>query len=124
MPHILIVDDEVPQRTLIREMLAINPAFTFTEGDDGAQALKLARSVHPDLIIMDVMMPKMDGFQVCRILKSDPAMEHVPIIMVTALGHIEDQSTAINLGAFDFVTKPFNMDDLVAKVNGALAGER
>src|SRR3954447_9699586 len=112
MPHILIVDDEVPQRTLIREMLAINPTFTFTEGDDGAQALKLARAVQPDLIIIDVMMPKMDGFQVCRILKADPAMEHIPIIIVTALGHSADQATALSLGAFGFVTKPFDVDDL------------
>ncbi|SRR5258706_11215109 len=121
MPSILIVDDEYPQRVLIRETLSGDDSLTFLEAEDGVQALRQARSERPDLIILDVMMPKMDGFQVCRILKADPALSTVPIILVTALGHVEDQATALDLGAFGFVNKPFEEKDLLAKVHGALS---
>lgn len=120
MFRVLIVDDEIAQRTLIRETLTNNIDFTFIEAENGAEALKQARSIHPDLIILDIMMPKMDGFQVCRILKSDAATHDIPVILVTALGHVEDRIAGRNLGAFDFINKPFEVSDLQGIVQRAL----
>ncbi len=120
MPHILIVDDERYQRMLIRETLAGDPSFTFSEAEDGEQALKEVRRRRPDLIILDVMMPRMDGFQVCRILKHDPAYQAIPIILVTALGQLQDKVTGLDSGADDFVNKPFEESELQARVRSAL----
>jgi CheY-like chemotaxis protein len=120
MPRVLIVDDEMPQRVLVRETLSDDPALTFEEAEDGMQALRQARAERPDLIILDVMMPLMDGYQVCRIIKADPGLHDVPIILLTALGHIEDKVTAHNLGVYAFINKPFDEDDLHAKVRSAL----
>jgi two-component system, sensor histidine kinase and response regulator len=120
MPHILIVDDERYQRMLIHETLAGDPTFSFSEAEDGAQALQEAKRHRPDLIILDVMMPKMDGFQVCRTLKADSAYQAVPIILVTALGQLQDKVTGLDSGADDFVNKPFEESELQARVRSAL----
>jgi DNA-binding response OmpR family regulator len=120
MPRVLIVDDELPQRVLVRETLASDPRFTFDEAADGMQALRQARGTRPDLIILDVMMPQMDGFQVCRILKSDPTLRDVPVILLTALGHVEDRATARDLGVYAFINKPFDETELHSKVRSAL----
>jgi CheY-like chemotaxis protein len=120
MPCILIVDDEATQLTLIRETLSSAPDFTFVEARDGKQAVEYARTHHPDLVLLDVMMPEMDGYQVCRILKSDPILKNIPIILVSALGHAEDRAVARDLGAFDFINKPFEESDLHAIVRRAL----
>ena len=124
MPRVLIVDDELPQRVLVRETLASNLTLTFDEAEDGMQALRQARGVRPDVIILDIMMPQMDGFQVCRILKSDPMLRDVPIILLTALGHAEDRITARNLGAYAFINKPFDESELHSKVHSALLQDR
>lgn len=121
MPRVMIVDDELPQRTLIRETLSDDPALTFDEAEDGMQALRRARSERPDLVILDVMMPQMDGYQVCRIFKADPNLQTVPIILLTALGHVEDRITAQTVGAYAFLNKPFNDTELHAKVRSALS---
>jgi CheY-like chemotaxis protein len=120
MPRVLIVDDELPQRSLVRETLSDDPTLTFDEAEDGMQAIQRARADRPDVIILDVMMPQMDGYQVCRILKSDPKLHDVPVILLTALGHVEDKVTARNLGAFAFINKPFDEIDLHDQVNRAL----
>src|SRR5258708_5505153 len=120
MPHILIVDDEPYQRMLIRETLSIEPSFTFTEATDGVDALEKIQRICPDVIILDVMMPKMDGFQVCATLKADPQYRTVPIILVTALGQLQDKVKGLDSGADDFVNKPFEESELQARVRSAL----
>ncbi len=120
MPQILIVDDEMYQRVLIRETLAADPTFSFQEAEDGVEALELVEQSPPDLVLLDVMMPKMDGFQVCKTLKSTPAWQGIPVIMITALGQVQDKVTGLDSGADDFVNKPFEESELQARVRSAL----
>src|SRR5512141_674947 len=121
MPHVLIVDDEPFQRMLIRETLASDTSLTFTEAGDGAQALELAHHTpHPDLVLLDVMMPQIDGFEVCRRLKADSVLRPIPVILVTALGQLPDKVNGLDAGADDFVNKPFEEGELQARVRSAL----
>ncbi|MCC7451462.1 MAG: response regulator [Anaerolineae bacterium] len=120
MPHILIADDEPLQRLLIRETLAEDSSLTFVEAVNGLQALEQARAAHPELIILDAMMPKMDGFQACKLIKGDPDLQLIPVIMVTALYKAEDRAYGQEVGADGFVSKPFEADDLIAAVRNTL----
>ncbi len=124
MPHILIVDDEPFQRMLIREMLSNNADYLFSEAEDGVQAVARARARHPDLILLDVMMPHMNGFQVCQTLKADPELRGVPIILVTALDKIEDRVNGLDAGADDFINKPFEEEELQTRVREILGRAR
>ncbi len=124
MPHILIVDDEPFQRMLIRETLSNNPQYTFSEAEDGVQAVARARHERPDLVLLDVMMPHMNGFQVCRALKTDPELRTIPIILVTALDKIEDRVNGLDAGADDFVNKPFEEEELQTRVRDILSRAR
>src|SRR5512135_3259471 len=121
MTQILIADDEPLQRLLIRETLAEDDSLTFVEVANGIQALDQVRRERPDLIILDVMMPKMDGFQVCRLIKADPVLQTIPIILVTALNKGTDRSSGMDAGADDFISKPFEEDQLLAVVRNALS---
>jgi two-component system, OmpR family, alkaline phosphatase synthesis response regulator PhoP len=87
---------------------------------NGPEALEIVRQHSPDLLLLDVMMPKMSGFEVCRRLKNDPATESIPIIMVTALSEIGDIERAINSGTDDFLSKPVNKWELVTRVRTML----
>ncbi len=120
MPRILIVDDEPYQRILIRETLSTDPDLVFCDAENGADALRMARRYPPDLILLDVMMPSMDGFEVCRILKADPTMRGIPIILVTALGQLQDKVAGLDSGADDFINKPYEEGELQARVRSAL----
>jgi CheY-like chemotaxis protein len=107
--YILIADDEPYQRLLIRETLAVDPSFRFVEAADGLQALQLARQEHPDIILLDVMMPNLDGLEVCRLLKADPTLQAIPVIMISA---IRDQLAGQEAGCDEFVPKPFEAREL------------
>jgi len=120
MPHILIADDEPLQRLLIRETLAEDASLTFEEAINGLQALEQARAARPELIILDAMMPKMDGFQACKLIKDDPDLQLIPVIMVTALYKAEDRAYGQEAGADGFVSKPFEAHDLINVVHNAL----
>jgi DNA-binding response OmpR family regulator len=123
MPRVLIADDEPLQRTLIRETLANDPSLSFIEVGDGVQALEEAWANKPDLIILDVMMPEMGGIQVCRILKAEPALQGIPVIMITALESDESRIAGMDAGAIDYIRKPFETVDLEVKVRQALRGQ-
>ncbi len=123
MPRVLIADDEPLQRTLIRETLANDPALSFIEVGNGVQALEQAWANTPDLIILDVMMPEMGGIQVCRILKAEPALQAIPVIMITALESDESRIAGMDAGAVDYIRKPFETVDLEVKVRQALRGQ-
>jgi len=117
--RVLVVDDELPNRLYLRKLLSARGCTVF-EAPDGPSALALAREERPDLVLADVMMPGMDGFELCRQLKEDPAIEHIPVILVTAKSRIEDIETGFVLGAMDYIRKPFNPRELVLRVGNAL----
>jgi two-component system alkaline phosphatase synthesis response regulator PhoP len=116
---IFVVDDEED----IRELVALNlgrEGYKVIGLETGEQALKLARSQPPDLIVLDLMLPGMDGLEVCRTIKSDPHTQQIPIVMLTAKGEEADIVTGLELGADDYMTKPFSGKVLVARVRRIL----
>ena len=116
---ILIVDDTMDNVELLRKrMRAVG--YGTIEGYDGEQAVTMAREQHPDLILLDVMMPKLNGFEVCEILKKDETTRHIPVLMLTAKREIPDKVKGFDLGADDYVTKPFNFQELLARVKSLL----
>jgi two-component system, OmpR family, alkaline phosphatase synthesis response regulator PhoP len=116
---ILIVDDESPIRELIRFNIE-KAGFTAVQAENASQAISLARSEIPGLIILDLMLPDMSGLDVCRVLKSDSSTKHIPVIMVTAKTEDSDIVTGLELGADDYVTKPFSPKVLIARITSVL----
>ncbi len=112
---ILVVDDVAANRDAVRELLDVD-GYRLVEAPDGPTALKLAAETPPDLVLLDVMMPGMDGYEVCRRLRADKRLAEVPVIVVTALGDSASRLAAIQAGADDFVTKPFSGVELRARV--------
>src|SRR6185295_2325345 len=115
-PLILVVDDEPKVARLTRDYLEKN-GFRVTTASDGQSALTIARREKPDLVILDLMLPHIDGREVCRILRRE---SDVPIIMLTALSEEIDQVTGLEIGADDYITKPFSVRALVARVRALL----
>ena len=112
MNKILIVDDEPSLRLLVRATLSANKAFELIEASDGNEALAKAQSDLPELVLLDVMMPGLSGFEVCERLKGDPKTKNIIIIMLTAKGQQSDKDWAISVGADYFLTKPFSPIEL------------
>ena len=120
MTHkILIVDDE-PNIVMSLEFLLKKEGFVIETAGDGDAALEKVRSFLPDLILLDVMMPKKSGFEVCEVLRSDSALNHIRIIMLTAKSEEIDKVIGLDLGADDYMTKPFSPRELVARVKAVL----
>ncbi|HEX9888944.1 MAG TPA: response regulator [Nitriliruptorales bacterium] len=116
---ILIVDDDPDIRTFLEVTLEL-AGFEVQAGINGADAIEKALSVQPALIVMDVMMPVMDGMESCRRLRADARTSHIPIIMLTARAQGTDKVEGLAAGADDYVTKPFDPDELVARVEATL----
>jgi two-component system phosphate regulon response regulator PhoB len=116
---ILVVDDE-PEAVELLEFNLKKAGFDVISAPDGAQALKKARSALPNLIVLDLMLPEMDGLEVCKILRRDPGTARIPIIMLTAKASEVDRIVGLELGADDYVTKPFSPRELVLRVNKVL----
>jgi len=114
---VLIVEDNHDLRTYIRESLDCEDILEATNGEEG---VSLAIEKMPDLIISDVLMPCKNGFELCKTLKEDPRTNHIPIILLTALGAEEHQQAGIDLGADDYIVKPFNHRILAGKVNNIM----
>ncbi len=113
--RILIVDD-VPANTRLLEAKLLAEYYQTATARDGFEALAAAADWHPDLILLDVMMPGMDGFECCRRLKADAATRHIPVVMVTALGQPSERLQGLEAGADDFLTKPVESETLMARV--------
>lgn len=113
-PTVLVVDDTPANLTLMAQVL--NKHYRVQVAPSGAKALEIVRRRAPDLVVLDVMMPELDGHEVCRRLKADPATQHVPVIFLTALTRVEDETAAFEAGGADFVSKPFNPATLLARV--------
>ncbi|QLA16747.1 ATP-binding response regulator [Desulfolutivibrio sulfoxidireducens] len=112
---ILVVDDIAANLRQLCEMLAMS-GYRVMPAQDGATALKAAESFPPDLILLDIRMPGMDGFEVCCRLKANPALKDVPVIFISALGDIEDKLKAYDAGGVDYITKPFQHEEVLARV--------
>lgn len=117
--RVLIVDDEFDIVETIQFMLE-SEGFECLVAYDGEDALLKARTENPDLILLDIMLPKINGYQVCRLLKSDEEYKHIPIIMLTAKVQESDKFWGKESGADDYVTKPFEMEKLIQKIQGYL----
>jgi CheY-like chemotaxis protein len=117
--RVLIVDDEPHLRRLSRTILAKN--FDIVEAEDGSMAIEIANIQKPDIILMDMMMPKMDGLTACHVLKNDPITKSIPIIMVTAIGFELNIKLSQQMGASGYVTKPFSSQQLLDKIAEVLA---
>ena len=118
-PRILIVDDHETNRDILITRLSMH-GYELLQAADGEEALASAREHLPDLILLDVMMPKLDGFEVCRRLKADPALPFMPIILVTAKADSKDVVTGLEAGADEYLTKPLDQLALVARVKSVL----
>jgi len=112
---ILIADDDPDLRDILRSVLEPS-GFTVREASDGAAALQMIRSQPPDLAILDFMMPGMTGPQICEQLKQDTLLRHLPVIVLTGKGEVQDRVYGINAGADDYVVKPFEPQELLARV--------
>lgn len=115
MPKILIVDDDVTITELMKALMTME-GHQPTTVNDSTKALEVANSVQPDLITLDLMMPGLTGFELCELLHSDPRFANIPVIIVSARDDHESKEKAIQVGAKDYLTKPFGMDDLIEKV--------
>jgi len=116
MPARVLVVDDVPANVKILEAKLTAEYFEVLTAPNGRVALEIAQAERPDIILLDVMMPEMDGFEVCRRLKADPATAHIPVVMVTALSDTGDRVTGLDAGADDFLTKPVNDLILLSRV--------
>jgi len=119
-PRILVVDDE-PEAVELIEFNLKQSGYTVSTAGDGAEALKKARGQTPDLIVLDVMLPEMDGFEICKTLRLDPTTLRVPIIMVTAKAAEIDRVLGLELGADDYLTKPFSTRELLLRIKKILS---
>ena len=118
-PVILVVDDNRENLELLEAYLEDLNCRTIA-AYDGPEALEIVKNDKPDLILLDIMMPKMSGFEVCRRIKEDPKTSHIPVIMVTALNEFGDMERGIACGTDDFVSKPVNKLELLTRVKTML----
>lgn len=118
---ILIADDE-PNIVISLEFLMKREGFNVLIANDGEEAVQRIRSERPDLVLLDVMMPKKSGFEVCQEVRSDPELANLRILMLTAKGRDTEVAKGLALGADAYMTKPFSTKELVAKVHSMLEG--
>jgi two-component system sensor histidine kinase/response regulator len=122
-PTVLVVDDE-PRNVLLLQDLLESRNYTVWTAGDGEQGLALARDRVPDVVLLDVMMPRLNGFDVCRRLKSEQRSAMIPVLLVTALDARQDRLAGIDAGANDFITKPIDAADLILRVRNAIASKQ
>lgn len=113
--RILVVDDEKQLVDMLKMRLEANN-YEVIAAYDGMEALECSRKQKPDLIVLDLMLPKLDGYQVCRMLKFDKATHKIPIVMLTALSQKEDREWGKKVNADVYITKPFNAEELLEKI--------
>ena len=117
-PKVLVVDDEAQIRNVLNDVLGED--FEIKSAANGREGIDIAKSWHPQLILMDVMMPEMDGMTACEHLRKEETTRHIPVLMLTALNSSQDRVKAFNLGVDDFIPKPFEIDELLSRVKSKL----
>jgi CheY-like chemotaxis protein len=120
---VLIIEDEIHIRRLTITVLEM-AGYRVIEASSGPQALALVKATPPDVITCDISMPMMDGYEVLETLKSQPDTAHIPVIMLTAIGQEKDTIRALELGAADYITKPFSSTNLIETIERQLAARR
>ena len=120
---VLVVDDEEQNRSLLRDFLEVHD-YEVAEAPNGVSALAQIAERPPDVVLLDLMMPHMDGFEVCRRLKTSLKTAHIPVLMVTALSERQERLTGIRAGANDFLNKPVDIQDLTLRVGNAVYAKR
>ena len=119
--RILIADDEPSVRSLVKRVLSQN--YTILEAADGEEAVNMVFSQEPDLVLMDILMPKMDGLTACYAIKMNRATKEIPVVMLTALGYdLNKRLSQDIMGAHGYITKPFNPQDLLNTIGEFLKG--
>lgn len=121
--NILIVDDLLENLQLLSDAL-LKLGYTVRSVTSGRMALKTVKVKRPDVILLDVKMPEMDGYQVCRTLKADADFSQIPVIFISALDDVFDKVTAFQVGAIDYITKPFQIEEVVARLENQLTIQR
>jgi DNA-binding response OmpR family regulator len=114
--HVLIADDDPLLRAILEHKL-VAAGYSVTSVENGRDALDRAARDRPDIVVLDAMMPVMDGFEALRRIKTNPSLNGVEVVMLTALKREEDVVSALKLGAADYLAKPFNPDELVARLD-------
>jgi len=117
--NILVVEDEKDIQELVRYNLS-REGYRVTCAGSGEEALRTVKSLLPDLVVLDLMLPGVDGLEVCRQMKREPATAHIPVIMLTAKGDESDIVTGLEIGADDYVTKPFNLKVFITRIRAVL----
>jgi DNA-binding response OmpR family regulator len=119
MPKIMVVDDDEEFTKLYESVLQMS-GFDTTAINQSTVAIEMAYLIKPDIFVIDLMMPDIDGFQLCRMLRKDPNFKRTPIIIVTALNDEDSKMVAMGAGATDYLTKPFHIDALKSRINSLL----
>jgi len=119
MAKILVVDDDIHATTLFKTLLTAK-GFEAVVVNDSSIAVETTKSTSPDLIILDLMMPEPNGFEVCKTLRADPNYAQIPIVIFTAMGDNESKEAALEAGADDFLTKPFRVEDLMNRIKSLI----
>jgi len=119
--RILVIEDQEDNRQILRDLLG-NAGYEMTEAENGQDGVAAASAQRPDLILMDIQLPIMDGYEATRRIRADPALKHVPIIAVTSYALSGDEGKALAAGCDAYITKPYSPRQLLAKVKEFLAG--
>ncbi len=120
MPHKILIADDNPVNVELLDAYLADFAYDIETAGDGAETLEKVAAFSPDLILLDIMMPKLSGFEVCEKLKNDPNTRGIMILMVTALSELGDIERAVNAGCDDYLSKPVNKFELVKRVDNLL----
>ena len=123
MPKVLVVEDDYALADNLQAYLEAN-GYSVSLAHDGQEAVEQARKHVPDVILLDVRLPKIGGFDVCRLLRSEPRTKHIKVVMLTGLGTMGDVETAFSAGADDYCIKPYEPERLIRKIQKVLQGDK
>jgi DNA-binding response OmpR family regulator len=123
MARVLVADDNPQNADLLAEYLQASE-FEVAVASDGEETLSLVKTFQPDVLLLDIMMPRLSGFEVCKRLKSDSASKNLPILMITALDQPSDVERAVDAGTDDFLTKPIHQTELINRVRALMASRK